>query len=135
MNIYKYTFYVSYKFGVKIKTPNPAFAAVCVATAVKFIHLAFFVGFLYSFGLFPALKIFFDNSILGKLLALLVGYIMLAINTRYVFGIKDANYQGFIDGFDRDSSKGKKQKTLATLFFVIILSILGLVVLWYVYKG
>lgn len=35
---------------------------------------------------------------------------MLAINTRYVFGIKDANYQGFIDGFDRDSSKGKKTK-------------------------
>lgn len=106
-----------------------------MATAVKFIHLALFVGFLYSFGLFPALEIFFDNSIFGKLLALLVGYIMLAINTRYVFGIKDANYQGFIDGFDRDSSKGKKQKTLSTLFFVIILSILGLVVLWYVYKG
>lgn len=132
MNIYKYTFYLSYKFGVKIKTPNPAFAAVCVATAVKFIHLAFFVGFLYSFGLFPALKIFFDNSILGKLLALLIGYIILAINTRYVFGVKDANYQGLIDKFYRDSSKEKKQKTFVTLFFVIILPILGLVVLWYV---
>ena len=133
MNIYKYTFYLSYKFGVKIKTPNPAFAAVCVATAVKFIHLAFFVGFLYSFGLFPALKIFFDNSFLGKLLlALLIGYIILAINTRYVFGVKDANYQGLIDKFDRDSSKEKKQKTFVTLFFVIILPILGLVVLWYV---
>ncbi|SUB88132.1 Uncharacterised protein [Porphyromonas macacae] len=132
MNIYKYAFYLFYKFGKKIKTPDPAFAAVCVATAVMFLHLAFVVGFLYSMGILPVLKIFFDNSIGGKLLALSIGYTLLVINVRYIFGLKRREYHDSIKRLESDSRKKKIIKTLTTFFFILILPLLFLFFLWHI---
>lgn len=119
-NIYKYTFYLSYKLGKRIKTPEPEFAAACMVSAVMFSQLLIIVFFLDALKI---VTIFIDSPWAKPIVAVTILFI-LYINRKYTFGLKESRYLKFIAIYDKDTLIKKTIKTFFTIFIILIIPII-----------